>query len=288
MRPLSSALLLFTLFASSARADQESVRRRPPHYLGKPPAAGAAVARGPVLTGRSFMEPGPARALIEKLDAARPAFEAALDSLVAPVPAGLDGAAFADGAPAVYAGSPTGFYAPQPMGGDGDDPARDAVLIRTGDPSSAWRSRIRAAADSARASHVLIVALELSDYPLRQKNWKGGKAVDLAAGHTLPVPWLTSLDQPVEVVQWTGALYRADGRFVRGGAEAFAALRTPFMESAAGLRRTMSADVLAEALGATRDDLPGAPAAWRVALANLVAELTGRPRLAGGAVQGDG
>lgn len=280
MRAIAALLAVLTLIACPARADQEKIGRRPPHYAGRPVTGGAAagLVRGPVLAGGSFQAPGPQRALLEVIEARRAAFEAALDSLAGPVAAGL-AADFADGAPAVYAGSPDGFYAPERLGPDDDaELPRDAVYLRITDPGGDWKKRARAAAAGSGATHVLVVALELSDYPVSQKSWKGDKAIDLAAGHTVPVPWLTSLDQPVEVVQWTGALYRADGRFVRGGAEAFAALRTRFMESAAGLQRTMTAGVLEEAFTATREDLPGAPQAWRTALANLIAELTGRPR----------
>lgn len=282
MRIIVPLVAAFSLLAGPAHADQEKSGRRPPHYAGKAPAAAPALARGPILTGSSFVQPGPQRALLEVIEAHRASFEAALDSLAGPVAAGL-AADFAAGAPAVYAGSPDGFHAPERLGPEDDkELPRDAVYLRITDPDGDWKKRVRAAAAESGATHVLMVALELSDYPVSQKNWKGSKAVDLAAGHTMPVPWLTSLDRPVEVVQWTGALYRADGRFVRGGAEAFAALRTRFMESAAGLQRTMTADTLEEALTTTREDMPGAPEAWRAALANLVAELLGRPRAGGG------
>jgi len=278
MRHRSFAVLMLLLFASTAAADQEKTGRKAPHYVGKKPAAAVAVWRGPMLTGESFREPGPQKDLLAVVEAVRPEFEAALDSLAGPS-AAVAASEWGDGAPAVYVGAPDGFYAPpRPELGDEPPLARDAVWIRAADPSGGWKKRVRAAAGEAGASHVLVVTLELSDYPVRQKNWKGSKAVDLAADHVMAVPWLTSLDQPVEVLQWTGALYTAEGKLVRAGAEAFHALRTPFGESAFRVQRTMTADVMRQALDAVRDDVADAPPAWRVALANLVAELTGRPR----------
>ncbi len=202
---LGIALLLFTL-VSSVHADLDRTGRRPPHYAGKPPAQPVRAVRGPLLTGRSFMDPGPSASALEALAEVRPEVEALLDSLVGPIAQALtDGSAA--GAPAVYVGAVGGFYAPPRADGD-DDVAtpRDAVWIHAQDAGGPWRRRARAAADSAGATHVIVVALELSDYPVSQKNWKGAKAVDLAAGHTIGVPWLTSLDQPAEVLQWTGAL----------------------------------------------------------------------------------
>jgi len=282
MRSLGLAVLVLLSLVTNALADQEKVGRKPPHYLGKAPAGAVKVVRTPVLAGASFGEPGPSEALLSVIDAVRPAVEAALDSLTV---SGLADSAgnLGAGAPAVYVGAREGFYAPPPLGPVDDPPsARDAVWIRTTDPNGAWKKRIRAAAQAAGASHVLVVTLELSDYPVSQKNWKGSKAVDLAAGHTMPVPWLTSLDQPVEVLQWTGSLHTADGRLVRAGAEAFHALRTPFGESALGLQRAITPEVMERALATARDDVAGAPPAWRVAMADLVAELMGRPRVGGG------
>jgi len=279
MRSLSTAVLLLALLQSPTLADQETTRRRPPHYLGKVPTGTVVLVRVPILTGASFGEPGPQKALLAVIETARPAFEAALDSLAAPVLPDSAGD-FGDGAPTVYVGSPKGFFASEPLAGSDDlEPARDAVRVRTTDPSGAWKKRLRSAAQEAGATHVLVVTLELSDYPVSQKDWKGSKAVDLAAGHTTPVPWLTSLDQPVEVLQWTGSLYTADGKLARAGAEAFHALRTPFRESAVGLQRATTPDVLEQALAAPRNDVAGAPPGWLVAMANVVAELTGRPRV---------
>jgi hypothetical protein len=274
-RMIRFALLSLLVFTASAHADQEKTGRRAPHYIGKA-APVTAVAHVPVLTGQSFGEPVPAPDLAAMVDAARVEFDAYLQSLIEREPLSMED--YATGAPAVYVGSPDGFYAPQRLHVPAEEQLpRDAVIVRTIDPTGPWKKRLQAAAAEASASHVLVVALELSDYPVSQKNWKGSKAVDLAAGHTMPIPWLTSLDQPVEVIQWTGALYRADGKFVRGGAEAFEALRTPFKESAFHVQRTMTPVTLEEALAARRDDLPGSPLAWEVAMKNLVAELLGKP-----------
>lgn len=261
------------VLASPAPAAEEALLRKAPHYAGKVPAAVPAPAHAPLMIGRTFTEPGPDAALRAAIEARIPGFETYLTILVPDritLPAGE--------APFVYVGAPDGFHAPLEWMDAGDETARprDAFLVFAADPPGAWRKALVAAVADAGASHVLIVALELSDYPVAQKNFKGSKAIDLGSGHTLPLPWLTSLDQPVEVLHWTGALYRADGRLVRAGAEGFYALRTRFVGSVAGVQRTLTAETFAAALEARRADLPGEPPAWQAAMRELVRQLTGR------------
>lgn len=271
MRFLCMALTAVIL-ASPALAAQEAILRKAPHYAGKVPAGVPAPARAPLALGRTFVEPGPDPALRAAIEAHLPEFEAQLAALVPDLVA-----VPAEDAPFVYVGAPDGFHAPiEWTDTEAETRPRDAFLVFAPDPPGAWRKALVAAATDANASHVLVVTLELSDYPVAQKNFKGSKAIDLGGGHTLPLPWLTSLDQPVEVLHWTGALYRADGRLVRAGAEGFHALRTRFMGSVAGLQRTLTADTFAEALEARRADLAGEPPAWQTAMRELVRQLTGR------------
>ncbi len=287
---MAARVLFLALLAGLAPAAPAAARdvhadlvRKPPRYIGKPVPAGARLAHlplavGPTLAGR---EAGTElRAVVER---AAPVFAATLDSLAASVALGADSLSSPADAPRIYVGVPDGFFAPlDPLPGPGDAgervaaAGRAACVVHVDDAPAAWRKRAGARAAAAGAGYVLFVALERSDYPVAQKNLKGEKAVELGTGHAVAVPWLTSLDQPAEVVHFTGALYRADGRFVRAGAEAFFAVRTPFRESALGVQRTMSPADLESAFAARREDLPGAPEAWAVALRDLVAGLAGR------------
>jgi len=180
--------------------------------------------------------------------------------------------------PAIYVGHPDGFWAPTDRWSDDDlQPyGRHVVAIAVSDPPSRLSKALVAALADSGTTHVLYVRLELSDYAVAQTSWKGSKAVELGTGHTVPVPWLTSLDQLAEVLQFTGVMYRADGGFVRAGAEAFHAQRTPFRQAMLNVQRAIRPADIESALRATRGDLPDAPLAWKVALANLVGQLTGR------------
>jgi hypothetical protein len=67
-----------------------------------------------------------------------------------------------------------------------------------------------------------------------------------------------------------------DGRALRIGAEGILARRTPFAASVLGAQALVSDEDVERARTARREDLPGRPLVWQVALRTLVAELMGR------------
>ncbi|MGH7637971.1 MAG: hypothetical protein ACREOK_10000, partial [Gemmatimonadaceae bacterium] len=101
----------------------------------------------------------------------------------------------------------------------------DSALGRTGTtmklaverPSASWIARHAALLDSAGASHALVLTLEVGQYWVRQSGWRGDKSVELGTNHTVSIPWVTSLEQPVSVLQLTGALIDREGKAVRIG-----------------------------------------------------------------------
>jgi hypothetical protein len=260
------------------RANHSDVRRESPYAVGEPAGAVAGVAAPPLALGRGLREPAPPRDLRDVLQPFLAVAGRYLDSLLArpALPAHTTPAA---AAPEVYVGDPESGFAPRGVLSDEElqRHGRGAVLVYVTDATSAWIAEVEAAARAAGADHVLCVTLDRSEYPVTQTSWRGSKAIDLGTGLRVPVPWLTSLDQSVEVLHWSAALYGPGGRFVRGGAEGFHALRTPFKESILGSQRTLTGDSFAAAVAARRDDLAGAPLAWQVALRNLVGQLAGRP-----------
>lgn len=143
-------------------------------------------------------------------------------------------------------------------------------------PAAEWVSWAGAAMDGAGAGAVLVIALEVGQYRLAQRGVRGDKLVELGTGHTASLPWLTSLETPVYVLQLTGALMGRDGRAIRIGAEGLLARRTSLPVSALGAERLITDAEVTEARTARREDIPGAPLAWRAALRTLVTELTGR------------
>jgi hypothetical protein len=170
------------------------------------------------------------------------------------------------------------------------DPAGDCVVgegaLGRGDirmrlavarPSAEWVSWAGPAMDGAGVTGVLVLTLEVGQYRIAQRGLRGDKVVELGTGHTVSLPWVTSLETPVQVLQLTGALIGRDGKAVRIGAEGLLARRTSLPASAVGLQRLLTDDEVAEVRTAHREDLPGRPLAWQVAVRTLVAELTGRP-----------
>lgn len=154
------------------------------------------------------------------------------------------------------------------------------MMLRVGRPSAEWIGDASTALDAARASGLLFLTLEVANYLPKQQGLRGSKEVELGTGYTVGLPWLTSLETPVSVLQLTGVLVGRDGLAVRIGAEGMLARRTSLLASAVGAQRVLSDEDVEQLRTARRDDLPGRPLVWQVALRNMVAELTGRPALA--------
>jgi hypothetical protein len=158
-----------------------------------------------------------------------------------------------------------------------DDPR---MRLAVGRPSRDWISSTASTLASIGAGRALVISLELGQYRLTSTGWRNDKSVELGTGYSVKLPWLTSLDAPVQVLQLTGALMEPDGRAVRIGAEGLMARRTGLVASGFGLQVLISDDDVANLRQARREDLPGKPLVWQVALRNLVAELTGKQELA--------
>jgi hypothetical protein len=150
------------------------------------------------------------------------------------------------------------------------------MQLAVGRPSAewiAWNREITAATGSART---LVVTLEVAQYLVRQEGWRGTKVLELGTEHRATLPWLTSVETPVTVLQITGALVDRDGKALRIGAEGFQARRTRLVVSAIGGQELLDENDVRAARTARREDLPGNPLAWRVAMRQLVANLTAR------------
>lgn len=147
-------------------------------------------------------------------------------------------------------------------------------------PDGAWTRALAEQLARAGAAHALVITLEVGDYWPRQTNWRGSKAVELGAGHEVPLPWLTSLETPVRVLQLTGAVVGADGKVVRIAAEGLIARRSRLLVSAVGGQELITGEDVERLRAAVRDDLPGRPLVWRAGLRRLLAELVGSETIA--------
>ena len=152
----------------------------------------------------------------------------------------------------------------------------DPVMrLAVGRPSGEWTAGLAGAIDGD-STLVLVLTVEVGQYFPQQTNFAGAKAVELGTDHTVRLPWLTSLETPVSVVQLTGAVVNREGRAVRIGAEGMLARRTGLAASGIGLQALIRDEDVEALRTARRDDLPGAPLVWQAALRTLVAGLAGR------------
>lgn len=295
---LAAAVLLTgcaTTGATLGSGVGDRLLEHPPYYAGA--AAGAAaptgsrIGRVPMMYQRGAAQPeifdprgdagSPMRALLDEMNAF-------LDSLGGVVR--VRNAMATDNSimvpPDVRFGCATGSGVP-----DDDCAARgDSALGRKGQtmylavgrPSSEWNEWSRDAMRADSLSRLLVITLEIGHYLPRQRGWTGAKEVELGTDHTVGLPWLTSLETPVSVLQFTGAVMDSTGRAQRIGAEGIYARRTRLVVSAIGGQELIGDEDIQRVRQERREDLPGQPLAWRVALVQLVEGLTGR-RLAGAA-----
>jgi hypothetical protein len=156
----------------------------------------------------------------------------------------------------------------------------DSVLGRRGTtmklaverPSAQWIARHAAMLDSAGATHSLALTLEVGQYWTRQSGLRGDKSVELGTSYTVELPWLTSLETPVTVLQLTGALIDREGKAVRIGAEGILAVRTPLSASGMGMQRILSPEDVQRARAFMHED----KLAWRSAVCALTRQLAAR------------
>lgn len=149
------------------------------------------------------------------------------------------------------------------------------LQLSVGRPSTEWIDWLGSSLDSASHDRVLLITLELGQYWPTQKGLSLKKEIQLGSDYAVSVPWLTSLEHPVAVVQLTGALVGRDGRAVRIGAEGLMAKRSNILLSAVGGEMLVSDDDVARLRTLQREDLPGQPLVWKVALRHLVSQLVG-------------
>lgn len=153
---------------------------------------------------------------------------------------------------------------------------RQLMQLTVGRPSREWAEWIAEVSAANGVDRVLVVTLEIGDYLLRQEGFAGTKVLELGTGNRARLPWLTSLETPVAVLQVTASLVDRTGKAVRIGAEGFHARRTRLAVSAIRAQELIGDEDLVAARTARREDLPGAPLAWKVAMRELVGRVTGR------------
>jgi hypothetical protein len=162
------------------------------------------------------------------------------------------------------------------------DPSRQTGLLggnttqhwlAVGRPSSSWIAELRQRLDSAGARYALAMTIEVGQYLPRQRGLKGTKYVELGRGHEMNLPWLTSLETPVSVLQLTAAIVDRDGLAVRIAAEGLVAKRTSILLSALDVQAALQDKDIEALRTAVRTDLEGKPRVLEVAVNNLLEDL---------------
>jgi hypothetical protein len=183
-------------------------------------------------------------------------------------------------APDIYVGDASAFGAPtSPIDIDNDENPRSMIIYKS-DPSKSWREKLSQVSATGDVDYVLFITIGFSDFFLRQKNILGSKVLELGTNYTLQINWFSDLDTPAEVFYVTGALLNKEGKIIRAGAEGIIAKKTGFFTSVFDLQDVLSEEDLQKLLkDERREDLPGQPLKWKVALQNLVAQLLNRDDL---------
>lgn len=154
---------------------------------------------------------------------------------------------------------------------------RESLRMRlaVGRPSPEWAAQVGDAMAEAGVHRTLVITLEVGQYLVRQRGLRGSKEVELGTSYVQPLPWLTSLETPVAVLQLAGATVDPDGKAIRAGAEGLFAHRTQIRISALGGQEVITDEDVQALRVHRRDDLPGSPMTWKVGLKNLVEGLIG-------------
>src|SRR5690606_25662963 len=152
---------------------------------------------------------------------------------------------------------------------------RQQMRLAVGRPSPEWIAWMNEVMEARGAARALVLTLEVGQYLPRQRGLRGAKEVELGTGHTRSLPWLTSLETPVAVLQLTGALVGRDGKAVRIGAEGLLARRTGILAAGFGAQALLTDEDIAGLQELRRHDRPRQPLVWQAALHDLVRGLTG-------------
>lgn len=147
--------------------------------------------------------------------------------------------------------------------------------LRADRPAPAWLAAAREAVGDSRAP-LLVVTLEIGEYPVREGGFRSAPAIDLGTRHREELPRTLKTDEPVTVLQLTGVLLAPDGTVLRAGAEGITVKRVNAVLGALGVQGMFSDEDFRRIRQQRRQDLEGQPLAWKVALRELVEGLLQR------------
>jgi hypothetical protein len=269
-----AALPLFGCVTTMGSGIEPAALDRPPYYAGSAavPVA-ASVAHAPITYQRGAIAPAGSEPSARE--------GSAMAGLLAELNARLDGMGLSaplslDGVPGRPPDVRFGCHPPAmilcPELGEHPEPwARPIHWLHVTRPSRSWIEAVARVLETAGATHVLILTVELSEYWPRAL--ESVPLLELGSGHVQELRWYTDPQTPVNVLQLTGALLDADGRALRIGAEGLMARPTGLLLTVLGAQASIRESDIEWLRTARREELPGAPLVWDLALRTLVERL---------------
>lgn len=182
------------------------------------------------------------------------------------------------GAPYVYAGSAEGETAPPHAHLLREDHEEyPPMVLHVNKSSKQWKKSYTEKMAAANADYMILIRVGFSEYPKADKGLFKKKVV-LGTGYEREIRFLSAIDKPVEVLQLTGVILNKKGDVMKAGAEVFLHQDAPFWAQVFDLGKAIDDETLQNViLEEKREDLPGQPPAWQVAIYHLMQNLTERP-----------
>jgi hypothetical protein len=170
-----------------------------------------------------------------------------------------------DGKPSIMFGQ-RGIYEDE----ESDEDASDMVF-RITQPSRAWKKKW----NPEGKPYTLVLELSVTGYSARVKNLLLEKELILGTGYTEPLPWITSTEKPVTVLQLTTFLLNQYGRIVRAGAEGIYVRPDSFFDFMLGSSSLIDdEDIETVISNHRRKDIPEHPLVWQAALEEILKRMT--------------
>ena len=155
-----------------------------------------------------------------------------------------------------------------------DKTEKPIMTIYQESPSKKWVDSLKIYCKRERANYVLVPYLSIGNFKVYQKDWSGNKEIKLGTNYKIPVPWLTALDQPVEVLYIGASLVNSNGEIIKVGAEGLWAKKTKLLLSSMNIQSSITFYDVRNVLKAKRKDLQGQPLIWKVAIDNLLKNMS--------------
>ncbi len=183
----------------------------------------------------------------------------------------------AKGEPYVYVGSSEGENAPpgsETLRTDTDK--YPPMMIYAEKPSEEWQQVFTRMLQNTGGQYLLIIDLSFVQYPKADRGLFNKKVV-LGTDYEQNINFFSAEDKPVEVLQVTGMILNQQGKIIRAGAEGILAKDTPFFLQVLDIQKDIDNQAIRKLLeDERREELPGKPLKWKVAVGNLMKHLLER------------